>query len=378
MTGTLSVGSGDSATLINSTAISFGTRFTIVDQSGQTTMVFQKTAGQSSGNKGFHIQSDGSNTILRGGDVSNAGPFSPTWSITCTTGNATFGDVLVGDDLTVTDRLYIGASDCELFRDSANVIKTPDSLIVGDDLIVTDRLYIGTTDCEFYRDAADVIRTPDAIQAQGFGAYGALAAYAATSADVVFFASYAAATCFVKAVPFTVYDSSNVAKFSVAHATGNTTIAGTLGVSGNTTLSGSLSVSGAVTSAMTFNSTVAITGSLTVGASGTIYLGADCEIARTAVNTITTPDLFVATSGLQTSGDMLVYSGGDKCRIQASNGAVLIQGNAVLGVRQTGWGTPSGTLDRASFDASTVTLSELGERVAALITDLRTHGMIGN
>lgn len=37
-----------------------------------------------------------------------------------------------------------------------------------------------------------------------------------------------------------------------------------------------------------------------------------------------------------------------------------------------GWGTPTGTLTRTAFDASTVTLSELGERVAALITDFKT------
>lgn len=38
---------------------------------------------------------------------------------------------------------------------------------------------------------------------------------------------------------------------------------------------------------------------------------------------------------------------------------------------QTGWGTPTGVLTRTAFDASTVTLSGLGERLAALITDLK-------
>lgn len=37
----------------------------------------------------------------------------------------------------------------------------------------------------------------------------------------------------------------------------------------------------------------------------------------------------------------------------------------------TGWGTPTGTLTRTTFDTSTVTLSELAERVAALITDAK-------
>lgn len=251
-------------------------------------------------------------------------------------------------------------------------------LHAADDLTVTDRLYIGTTDCEFYRDAADVIRTPDSIQAQGFGAYGGITAYAASSSDFVFLASYVAGACIVKAVPFTVADSSNVAKFTVAHATGNTSIAGTLGVSGNTTLSGSLSVAGAVTSAMTFNSTVAITGALTVGASGTIYLGVDCEIARTAVNTLTTPDTWVA-GGLQTNGgDLLVYNGGDKCRIQASNGAILIQGNLIVTTRKTGYTSPTGTRSRAGFDIATATAPQVAAFVAAMYDDFSAHhGQLG-
>lgn len=263
--------------------------------------------------------------------------FVSTYQIDTTTGNGQFADVTVGDDLTVTDRLYIG-----------------------------------TTDCEFYRDSADVIRTPDSIQAQGFGAYGGIAAYAATSADAVFFASYLGGTCYVKAVPFHVYDSSNNSKFSVAHATGNTTIAGTLAVTGN------------FTNAATFNSTVTATGniatsgSLTSGTTGTLFLGADCEISRTATNTMTTPDTFVAL-GLQTNGgDLLVYNGGDKLRVQASNGSILIQGTLVVTTRQTGWGAPTGTLSRASFDPSTVSATTAYQVLAALVTDLRTHGLIGN
>lgn len=44
----------------------------------------------------------------------------------------------------------------------------------------------------------------------------------------------------------------------------------------------------------------------------------------------------------------------------------------------TGWGLPTGTLTRTAFDQSTVTLPELAQRVAALITDLRSgHQLIG-
>lgn len=38
----------------------------------------------------------------------------------------------------------------------------------------------------------------------------------------------------------------------------------------------------------------------------------------------------------------------------------------------SGWGTPTGTLTRTTFDESTVTLPELAQRVAAMITDLKT------
>jgi hypothetical protein len=55
-----------------------------------------------------------------------------------------------------------------------------------------------------------------------------------------------------------------------------------------------------------------------------------------------------------------------------------VNGTAVLDARQTGWGAPTGTADRATFATSSVTLSELAERVKALIDDLTTHGIIGS
>jgi len=52
-------------------------------------------------------------------------------------------------------------------------------------------------------------------------------------------------------------------------------------------------------------------------------------------------------------------------------------GLQVLGYRQTGWGSPTGTADRTAFDSATVTLEELAQRVTAIIDDLSTHGIIG-
>jgi hypothetical protein len=61
--------------------------------------------------------------------------------------------------------------------------------------------------------------------------------------------------------------------------------------------------------------------------------------------------------------------------ITAGNTAMHIRnenGDIVKLYAISGWGTPTGTLTRTTFDTTTVTLSELAERVAALISDLKT------
>jgi hypothetical protein len=49
----------------------------------------------------------------------------------------------------------------------------------------------------------------------------------------------------------------------------------------------------------------------------------------------------------------------------------------VLGARQTGWVAATGTPTRTSFATGSVSLSDLAERVKALIDDMITHGLIG-
>lgn len=46
-------------------------------------------------------------------------------------------------------------------------------------------------------------------------------------------------------------------------------------------------------------------------------------------------------------------------------------------VQPSGWGTPTGSVTRTTFDTTTVTLAQLAERVAGLITDLKATGEIG-
>lgn len=49
----------------------------------------------------------------------------------------------------------------------------------------------------------------------------------------------------------------------------------------------------------------------------------------------------------------------------------------VVSSRKTGWAAASGTATRTTFDAGTVTVAQLAERVKALLDDLISHGLIG-
>lgn len=60
----------------------------------------------------------------------------------------------------------------------------------------------------------------------------------------------------------------------------------------------------------------------------------------------------------------------------ASTGQYRFNGIKVMGARQTGWNNPSGTLLRGTFNSGTATLVQTAQTLAALITDLRAHGMI--
>jgi hypothetical protein len=62
-------------------------------------------------------------------------------------------------------------------------------------------------------------------------------------------------------------------------------------------------------------------------------------------------------------------------------GGVSVGANQIIGARKTGWGIPSGTADRTTFDTATVTTAQLAQRLKALIEDLSGsfgHGLIGS
>lgn len=77
-------------------------------------------------------------------------------------------------------------------------------------------------------------------------------------------------------------------------------------------------------------------------------------------------------------GRMQFVNGGtEKTGFDTSTGAMFVVGTQVVGPRKTGWGTPTGTLSRAAYDTSSVTLATLAGFVGALITDLKAHGLMG-
>ena len=49
----------------------------------------------------------------------------------------------------------------------------------------------------------------------------------------------------------------------------------------------------------------------------------------------------------------------------------------VLGARITGWEDPTGSTNRSTFNTGTATAGDVAQRLAQLILDLKTHGMIG-
>jgi hypothetical protein len=60
-----------------------------------------------------------------------------------------------------------------------------------------------------------------------------------------------------------------------------------------------------------------------------------------------------------------------------STSVFQINGTQVLGARITNWGAPTGTLQRTALSDSSTTTDVL-RTLQALVTDLRTHGLIGN
>lgn len=79
-----------------------------------------------------------------------------------------------------------------------------------------------------------------------------------------------------------------------------------------------------------------------------------------------------------------VYNGGtpstysfDRLGNFSAPASLQINGVQAITSRRTGWSAATGTATRSTFATTTVTVSQLAERVKALIDDLTTHGLIG-
>lgn len=62
---------------------------------------------------------------------------------------------------------------------------------------------------------------------------------------------------------------------------------------------------------------------------------------------------------------------------QTSGPGLFMNGTRVVTVQMSGWTAATGTPTRTTFDTTTVTLTQLAERVKALIDDSLAHGLIG-
>lgn len=73
----------------------------------------------------------------------------------------------------------------------------------------------------------------------------------------------------------------------------------------------------------------------------------------------------------------LSNGGTERLAISTTNGAISINTTQVVAPRITGWNAPTGTITRGTFDVATATTASTAQALAAIITDLRTHGLIG-
>ncbi len=178
--------------------------------------------------------------------------------------------------------------------------------------------------------------------------------------------------------------SVNTNKFNVASASGNTTVAGTLGVTGATTLSSTLSVSGATTLSSTLGVTGATTLSSTLSVSGATTLSSTLGVSSNATvggtlgvtgNTTLSGTLSVTNDGTFNSSLTVVgsdtastnffrvqnNSGTNRFVVDSANGNTTISGT--LGV--TGATTLSSTLDVTGDGTFNSSLTVVGSDTAS-------------
>jgi hypothetical protein len=102
-----------------------------------------------------------------------------------------------------------------------------------------------------------------------------------------------------------------------------------------------------------------------------VHTGSTTEFGTNATNTFALKTGVAPTTGITLGDGFQMYSA-DIVAGNASPHFRTENGDIVKIYSIGGWGTPTGTLTRTTFDTTTVTLSQLAERLAALISDLKT------
>ena len=167
------------------------------------------------------------------------------------------------------------------------------------------------------------------------------------------------------------FTSAGIAANLNGNVTGNVT--GSAGTAGSATTAGT--VTGAAQTAITSVGTLTaltISGDLTMTAAASRLIpGATSFTHRNNANSA--DNLSITDAGFVTIRNGLTLTAGNVRATEHHDAADL----RLLGARKTGWGVPTGTQTRTTFDTASVNLAILAEHVKALIDDLTNHGMIG-
>jgi hypothetical protein len=369
-------GTGELAVTLSGTLAKFGTRSQFLSgPGGGSSFMMLRAAGDPVGDMSIGLFHGGTDATIELGPIPVTGAYVPTVRLTASTGAALLGAVTCGA-VSATSVNVGGATPCILYGSSGS-------------------LRVGSTTSAIDRD----------VVARGFNAgTGGLTALDGSS-ELAVATVYGGAR--LTGWDLTVRTTGGANKFTVTAATG----ALWCGAGGIDT-DGGMQVDGNAN----FGAALGCAGIFTVGAAAQIDIGTDCNLYRSAVNTLKTDDALTVAGALTASGSAYVKGAGLYCA--ASGGAseefYWVQGTGVISrgvnmgvvdtsynvrallsqtsgyyglyvnsdlvvtVKKTGWAAASGTATRSTFATSTVTTEQLAERVKALIDDLSAHhGLIG-
>jgi len=142
-----------------------------------------------------------------------------------------------------------------------------------------------------------------------------------------------------------------------------------------TALDGKAALAGAEFSGAVSAQSLTLSNDLAIADGGTGASSASAARTNFGLGSIATQDAgAVAITGGTVAGLASLGVAGDA----DVSGDYKVDGVKVVANRRTGWGMPTGATSRAAFDSSSISASQLAQRVKALIDDLAAHGLIGS